>query len=292
MSTELIPQKTTIAMGQYGLMPTTLDETWRLCQYIVDSGLAPKQFATASQVLIAIQSGAELGMPPMQSLGAFAVINGRPSLYGDALMGLVLASGKCEAIKEWIEGDGENMVASCQTLRVGMDAVTSKFSIQDAKLAGLWKKPGPWQQYPKRMLQMRARAFNFRDNFADVLKGMAVAEEMQDIPQPTGGKALTLSSLADEPIMVEAVACEAAAAGTVKSGVGFVPPEKAAPPPESDVAETLDPVLLLGVLAGCNTPSDVKVYSDYWAGNDEAQRLCGVRTVELMVRGDELKLKG
>ena len=54
------------------------------------------------------------------------------------------------------------------------------FSQNDAEIAGLWSKAGPWKQYPKRMLQMRARAFCLRDLFPDVLKGLAVAEEVVD----------------------------------------------------------------------------------------------------------------
>lgn len=44
----------------------------------------------------------------------------------------------------------------------------------------LWGKSGPWQQYPKRMLQMRARGFALRDKFADVLGGLISAEEARD----------------------------------------------------------------------------------------------------------------
>jgi hypothetical protein len=40
-------------------------------------------------VLIALQHGAELGLPKMASLQNIAVINGKPSVYGDALMALV-----------------------------------------------------------------------------------------------------------------------------------------------------------------------------------------------------------
>ena len=57
------------------------------------------------------------------------------------------------------------------------------FSEQDAKVAGLWGKSGPWKQYPKRMLQMRARGFNLRDNFADILGGLITAEEARDMPE-------------------------------------------------------------------------------------------------------------
>ena len=56
---------------------------------------------------------------------------------------------------------------------------------RDAKRAGLFGKAGPWTQYLPRMLQMRARSWNFRDNLADVLKGFSVREEVVDErPEP------------------------------------------------------------------------------------------------------------
>jgi len=60
-----------------------------------------------------------------------------------------------------------------------------RFSVEDAKRAGLWGKQGPWQAYPKRMLQMRARGFALRDAYPDVLKGLISTEEAQDYPEET-----------------------------------------------------------------------------------------------------------
>jgi len=60
-----------------------------------------------------------------------------------------------------------------------------RFSVEDAKRAGLWGKQGPWQAYPKRMLQMRARGFALRDAYPDVLKGLITTEEAQDYPEET-----------------------------------------------------------------------------------------------------------
>jgi hypothetical protein len=52
--------------------------------------------------------------------------------------------------------------------------------VAEAKKAGLWGKQGPWTQYPRRMLQMRARGFALRDAFPDVLRGLVTAEEAAD----------------------------------------------------------------------------------------------------------------
>jgi len=50
-----------------------------------------------------------------------------------------------------------------------------------AKTAGLLGKQGPWTQYPRRMMQMRARSWALRDVFPDVLRGMPIAEDIMDI---------------------------------------------------------------------------------------------------------------
>jgi hypothetical protein len=120
----------------------------------------------------------------MQSLQSIACINGRPSVWGDAALALVMGSPVCANIQEVIDGEGDDMTAKCIALRKGYPAATvGKFSVADAKRAGLWGKSGPWSQYPKRMLQLRARGFALRDAFPDVLKGLVTAEEAQDYPQ-------------------------------------------------------------------------------------------------------------
>jgi hypothetical protein len=155
---------------------------------VAASEFAPKDFrGKPESCLLAIQHGSEIGLSPMQSLQNIACINGRPAIWGDAALALCLASPVCDGIHELIEGDGDNMTAVCQTSRKGKDAnVVGRFSVADAKRAGLWGKSGPWTQYPKRMLQLRARGFALRDAFPDVLKGLVTAEEAQDYPQAAG----------------------------------------------------------------------------------------------------------
>jgi hypothetical protein len=77
------------------------------------------------------------------------------------------------------------MVARCVVRRAYGDEIEeteATFSVDDAKRAKLWGKQGPWSQYPKRMLAMRARGFAIRDAFPDAMKGMITAEEAQDYP--------------------------------------------------------------------------------------------------------------
>jgi len=167
-----------------GFAPTTITEAIQFSEMLASSQMVPKAYQGKPQdIMVCVQWGMELGLAPLQALQNIAVINGKPSVYGDAAMALVQASPVCEGVEEYIEGEGtSNPVAVCVASRKGRKPVVAKFSVEDAKRAGLWGKQGPWQAYPKRMLQMRARGFALRDAFPDVLKGLITAEEAQDFP--------------------------------------------------------------------------------------------------------------
>lgn len=156
---------------------TNLEQAMQYAKLFSESDLAPKDYkGKAGNVLVAIQMGYEIGLKPLQALQNIAVINGKPTLYGDAMIGLIQDHPLCEYVKEEIKGD----TAFCTVKRRGEQEYTYSFSKEDAKQAGLLGKTGPWSQYPKRMLQMRARAFALRDKFSDVLKGIAMREEVMD----------------------------------------------------------------------------------------------------------------
>lgn len=165
-----------------GLALATFDDAFRFAKMVAGSDFAPKDFKNKPEsCLLAIQHGSEVGLSPMQSLQSIAVINGRPTIWGDAALALVQSSPACEYIKEYIEGDGDQAVAVCEVKRRGYPSATvSTFSMFDAKRAGLAGKSGPWTQYPARMLALRARGFALRNAFADALRGLVTAEEAQD----------------------------------------------------------------------------------------------------------------
>jgi hypothetical protein len=180
MSTEISTQRAG------GLALQTFDDAFRFSKMVSQSEFAPKDFkGKPESCLLAIQHGAEVGLSPMQSLQSIAVINGRPTIWGDAALALVQASPVCEYVKEYTEGEGDNLTAVCEAKRRGYPAPTiSRFSMADAKRAGLAGKSGPWSQYPARMLALRARGFALRNAFADALRGLITAEEAQDYPTP------------------------------------------------------------------------------------------------------------
>jgi hypothetical protein len=155
-----------------GIVPTTIEEVFRLAQAIAKSGLAPNTLNTAEKITIAIMHGLEIGLPPMMSVQKIAVVNGRPTIWGDAVPALLWSRGfKLD------ETCADN-VANCIVTRPDGHKVTRTFSEADARKAGLWGKAGPWTQYPSRMLAMRARGLAARDGAADALSGLYLQEEI------------------------------------------------------------------------------------------------------------------
>lgn len=184
-------QKAPVPFGRgKGLDPQDLDGAWRCAQLVARSGLAPKGMERPEAILVAAAMGAEIGLSFMQSLQNIAVVNGRPAVWGDALLALVEGTGELAHYEETFEGEPyrDDFAAVVRAVRRrpnGTERRTEeRFSVADAKRAGLWGKAGPWQQYPKRMLRYRARGFALRDLFPDVLKGVRAAEEVMDIPEP------------------------------------------------------------------------------------------------------------
>lgn len=191
------------------LVPKDLDDAFRLAKALSMSGdMIPECFQGKPEAtMAALVRGMEIGLAPMQSLSSIAVINGRASLWGDALPALMQRAG--HHVDVVIEGDGDNMVAMATLTRGDTGkSIIRKFSVDDAKKANLWTKKGPWQQYPKRMISLRARTLAVRDGAADALMGLQIAEEVQDYgperardvtPKAGGWEAKAVAARSPEP---------------------------------------------------------------------------------------------
>ena len=163
-------------------MPQTVTEGLELARTIADSVICPKSFKNkqgkgdVGAVFAAIELGCRLNLPVMTALGNIAVINGRACIWGDLMLALVKTHPEFLKCEEVID----DHQSTCTVMRKGQPVVERVFTLRDAEQAGLTRKAGPWQDYPKRMLQMRARAFALRDSFPDALAGLASREEVED----------------------------------------------------------------------------------------------------------------
>lgn len=174
-------QVPSISGGANGLnVMASIDTAWRFADAVHLAKMAPKSLDSTAKIFVALQMGAEVGLSPMQSLKNVAVINGSPSLWGDAVVALVRRSPVCKSIKTRYEGDGEKRVCIVNGIRDNGDESEGRFGYADAKRAGLLSRD-TYKSYPDRMYFHRAFGYVAHELFADLLSGWTIAEEVQDV---------------------------------------------------------------------------------------------------------------
>lgn len=203
-----LPKPIQVMTDQRGvLMASNIDEQFRMATAFYKSGLMPQALNSPEKVLVALQLCYELGLKPMTSISKICVINGAPNIFGDLPLALVKNSGKLAHIEEWFfDKEGKKICeanknifsevygAACETVRKeGLDTRTTYWTVDDAKTAKVWGTK-VWAVYPKRMLQLRARSHNLKDNFPDVLMGVQIAEYDNNVdPSNSNGAAIDVT---------------------------------------------------------------------------------------------------
>jgi hypothetical protein len=161
------------------LVPRGLAEATQMSDTLSKSQLLPEHFrGKPSDVFLAIAFGLELGLGPIAALQSIYVIKGKPGLYADAMVALVLASGMAEYFT-LVEMSADS--ATWETKRHGAPAPTRvTVSIEQAQKAG-WAAQNPkYGTEPDIMLSARAKGRLAKQVYPDVLKGIASVEEIRD----------------------------------------------------------------------------------------------------------------
>jgi hypothetical protein len=196
--------KPPIGFSDRGIELRTFDDAYRFATAVAKSGLAPKGLETAEKILVALQAGVELGFSPMRALSAVAVVNGRPSLMGEAALAKIRQSGVCKSGPDvGTRGEGDKREGYMIFARSDGAVTAVAFSTADAKRAGLWAKSGPWTQYPDDMLMWRAVARACKRYFSDVLLGLTLVEEAQDYPVTRDVTTLLARTAERDPLLAD-----------------------------------------------------------------------------------------
>jgi hypothetical protein len=175
--------KAPIALTNDGFVAQDLEGAFRLAAMMVKAGIAGKH--TAESATLAIGMGRTLGLSAAMAVQNIAVINGKPAAYGELPLALARRSGLIAAFSEAGGGSGDDYGWTCTIVRKDdPNPIVRRFTVKDAKRAGLWGKSGPWTNYPDRMLMFRARGFALRDSVPEALNGLSVGEEAEDIAPP------------------------------------------------------------------------------------------------------------
>jgi hypothetical protein len=165
---------------QLGVRLDTLEEVQRFANVAIQAGIVAGKGDKATLIanaVIKVQYGAELGLPPMQSLVGVYVVHGKPALQATLVGSLIQRSGRFDFRQvQWTEKRCE-----LEFFDRGQSKGTSSFSIEDAKKAGLIVKGGNWEKYPKAMVWARALTAGARAHCPSVFNGpVYTPEELQD----------------------------------------------------------------------------------------------------------------
>ena len=165
-----------------GLVPTDLPSAYSLATRLANSGLVPAAMrGRADDILVSLLLGMESGIPPMQAIQGTAVVNGRPSFYGELAVAVVRSHSLCEELHA-PQYKGEGLEMSCRLggkRRGDKEPTFVEYSMKDARVAGLLDKD-PWRKHPKDMLFYKCFHRLKTYLWPDVLKGIAIKEVISD----------------------------------------------------------------------------------------------------------------
>lgn len=195
----MVDEKAPVPVGARGLDFTNIDQAFRAAEAIHQSGLAPKSLNSPQKVLVAMLTGMDAGLGPLQSLRAVVVIGGLPSWKGESALGLIRDAGHKVEVGTRGEGDAREGFFQFEHLNGQTGEVT--FTVKEAKNANLWGK-GNWATYPDDMLVWRAVARGGRRYFSNHLMGLRLAEEQQDISPPEDPRPAQVVTAQPEPLLV------------------------------------------------------------------------------------------
>lgn len=174
----LVKSESSVIMPfETSLEPRTTGQAWALAKAIHSSRL----FAVESpeQALMILMTGREMGIGAMASLRGFHFIKGKPVMSAQLMAALILRSGKAE-YWELVESSAKS--ATYATKRVGGRNEQKKtFTVEEAKLAQLVKADGNWAKYPTAMCEARAAAMLARIVYPDLLMGVYLPDEMDEV---------------------------------------------------------------------------------------------------------------
>lgn len=170
--------------------PQLTPDVWQMIQTVAPVIKASRLFGVASdeQAAAVMLKGYELGLSLTASFEFVHVIDGKPGLAPRGALALILNSPLCEAVEIENETDAKGAPVGCRVMmkRKGGLTYTARYTLEDAKRAGLVKPNSGWEKYPAQMCQWRAVGFAADVVFPDVLNGMKRADEFGADLTPDG----------------------------------------------------------------------------------------------------------
>src|SRR5690606_20925427 len=165
-------------LRQVGLDLDLFERAEQIAVRLSKSTLLPSALrGKPADLAVIMITGYELGLSPMQALRGLHVVEGRPVLSADLIVGLVKKHPACKYFRLVESSDGR---ATYDTLREGEPEPTRiTWAIQQPVKAGLTGRSN-WKAHPAAMLRARASAALARAVYPDVAMGIYDPDEALD----------------------------------------------------------------------------------------------------------------
>lgn len=140
----------------------------------------PRHCRTVGDIVATILAGRELGLPPMTSLRMLYAVDGRIGMDASLILALLMRGG---VRHKWIETN--NKVAVIRLERPGHDPLEFPYGLEDANRAKLLGKDN-WKNHPAAMLRARCVSAAARAYAPDLVAGIYVLDELDEIAERPG----------------------------------------------------------------------------------------------------------
>jgi hypothetical protein len=143
---------------------------------LIRSKFLPRAIDTPEKCIAIMLAGRELGLPPMQSVRAISIVEGKPTLSAETMLALAYQRVPGLVVEVVTTPTGATVTGN----RPGGKPVTVTFGQAQAKAAGLLSKQN-WQKYPEAMYRARAISAWCRVVAPDAILGAYTPEEVESI---------------------------------------------------------------------------------------------------------------
>lgn len=157
------------------------DQAWQRLESVAkrafNANVLPATIKNVDSAFIVALKGVALGLDPLYAMEHMAVINGKATIDGQAMLSLIYQRVPGAQIKVTTPDEKRAVECELEVRRPGHDPRLVRFTFAQAQKAGLTGKP-PWQHYPDQMLYWRCVGIAGRTIFPDIIGGLYPHEEM------------------------------------------------------------------------------------------------------------------
>jgi hypothetical protein len=179
-----------------------MDKAYKFACIMAKSDIVPSHYrGKPENTFIAVQTAYRMNLDPMQIMQNTYVVSGKLGMVSAFAISLANQSGLFDSgIRYRIEGSGEDLKVTAYTnLKKTGEEISYTITMREA-IAENWTKNPKYKTLPELMLRYRAATLLIRTHAPEVLNGMHMVEEIEDVVMATKDvtpKAQSISSKLD-----------------------------------------------------------------------------------------------